>query len=378
MSKTVFILGAGFSAPAGIPVQDKIMTAVPQSVRDRKYFNHVTKYYSDIFRIEKITDYGKIPLEDIFTFFDRAIANGEDTNAFSYRDTIQIQRAFRKTIAMVIYNSMRLFVEDESKGDIRNAYSDFFSEVVAKRIENNANDYDPLAILSTNWDTLPEYFIQLIEKKLKRKIMFDYCCYDYDYFERKEKHTPSIHLKAKGFYNIKIHKLHGSLNWSYCSNCGRLWLKLRSKFPPVFFEKQANNCHNCENVRLRRLLIMPTMLKDINNTHLKMVWHNALMDLQEAERIFFIGYSFPLADFEFRYMLAKAIAGGKRKKVRAILYPPDKAQGHFLRLGDYKKALMIRDDTAERYCNFFGGHDFQCKYMDVIDVMKKPDIIWDW
>lgn len=374
MSKTVFILGAGFSAPAKIPVQDKIMTVVPKSVRDRAYFKNVTKYYSDIYRIQKISDYGKIPLEDTFTFFDRAIANGEDTNVYSYSDTIQIQRAFRKTIAMVINDRMQSFVEDESMKEIRNAYSNLFYSLVKKRIEVDPDDR--LAILSLNWDTLPEYFIGQMSK-INRKIRVDYCCYDNDYFNR-ENHIPSIHLKVKGFYNIKVHKLHGSLNWSYCSNCGRLWLKLRSKFPPVFFEKEANSCHDCENVRLRRLLIMPTMLKDINNTHLKMVWHNALMDLREAERIVFIGYSFPLADFEFRYLLAKAIAGGKKKKVRVILYPPDKTQGNFASQEDYRKALMKRDETAERYDNFFSGHDFKYENMDVIDAMNNPDIIWDW
>jgi hypothetical protein len=54
------------------------------------------------------------------------------------------------------------------------------------------------------------------------------------------------------------------------------------------------------------------MSKNLNNTHLKMVWQNAMIDLREANRIVFLGYSFPLADFEFRYLLLKSAFGTKK------------------------------------------------------------------
>ena len=120
-------------------------------------------------------------------------------------------------------------------------------------------------------------------------------------------------------------------------------------------------------------------MKDLNNTHLRMTWHNALMDLQQAKRIIFIGYSFPLADFEFRYTLTKAIAGSniprKNKKIRAILYPPDK---RIKRKTDDKRLKWERDAQEKRYSDFFSQLNFDIKYMDALEFMQDPDLIWDW
>ena len=52
---------------------------------------------------------------------------------------------------------------------------------------------------------------------------------------------------------------------------------------------------------------MPTFLKDLNNVQIKLVWQNAGVELSEADRIIFMGYSFPAADFEMRQLLSRTI-----------------------------------------------------------------------
>jgi hypothetical protein len=121
-------------------------------------------------------------------------------------------------------------------------------------------------------------------------------------------------------------------------------------------------------------------MKDLNNTHLRMTWHNALMDLQQAKRIIFVGYSFPLADFEFRYILTKAIASSnipmQDKKIRAILYPPDNLINPKTNAGKYLK--WERDALEKRYNDFFSQLSYEYKYMDALDFMQDPSLIWDW
>ena len=93
----------------------------------------------------------------------------------------------------------------------------------------------------------------------------------------------SIEVKRMGYYNIKIQKLHGSMNWLNCVNCGILYYKMEDKIAR-WEGNPKKSCPFCEN-ELRSVLLQPTFLKDLNNTHLKMVWHNALIDLMEADRV---------------------------------------------------------------------------------------------
>ena len=52
---------------------------------------------------------------------------------------------------------------------------------------------------------------------------------------------------------------------------------------------------------------MPTFLKDLSNPQYKLIWQNAGVELSEAERIIFIGYSLPSADFEMRQLLSRMV-----------------------------------------------------------------------
>lgn len=121
---------------------------------------------------------------------------------------------------------------------------------------------------------------------------------------------------------------------------------------------------------LARDLITPTILKDLGTAHLKTVWHQALMDLQEARRIVLLGYSLPLSDFEFRHTLLKAIAGRRDIAVRVVLYPPDDRCD--------LRERVLRDQEEERYRNFFGGRDLAFRYMDAAEAMTSSDVLWGW
>ncbi|MGI5900613.1 MAG: hypothetical protein ACOX8S_11965 [Christensenellales bacterium] len=54
-------------------------------------------------------------------------------------------------------------------------------------------------------------------------------------------------------------------------------------------------------------MLIPLLLKGFKQLAHKNIWHNALMDLTEAAKIVFVGYSFPDADFEMRCLLKKAL-----------------------------------------------------------------------
>src|SRR5207245_420307 len=116
-------------------------------------------------------------------------------------------------------------------------------------------------------------------------------------------------------------KMHGSMNWLQCSNCQRLVVSFDGKVNIANFIN-AELCRHCQecgvSATLQGALVMPTFLKDLTNFQLKVIWQNAAVELMEADKIVFIGYSLPQADFEFRQLLSRAVR--KDAEVEVILY----------------------------------------------------------
>jgi hypothetical protein len=84
---------------------------------------------------------------------------------------------------------------------------------------------------------------------------------------------------------------------------------------------------------------MPTFLKNFSNPQYKLIWQNAGIELSEASRIVFIGYSLPQADFEMRQLLSRMI----RDDAKIIVV-------------DYGDKLNTKtSETIKRYNVFFGN-----------------------
>jgi hypothetical protein len=362
MSKMVFVLGAGFSAPAGMPVKADLMTDI-LGTRSEPLQDQVRHTYSALFNITDKKSMENIPLEDVFTMLDRARRYGETIRGLSHRQISDSHSAILKAIAHEFDKKLMGF--DPS------LYDPFFQELIQRRRgrgNKEAQREDPFAILTLNWDTIPDFSI--LRNGEPSHTGVDYACYDHA-LDGVECHLPSIFLKAEGKFNIKLLKLHGSLNWLICSSCGRLFSRTQNGDRPTICFPETENCRFCEEVELENIIITPTLVKDISQTHLKSVWHNALTDLQESGRIVFVGYSFPMADFEFRYILLKALAGRGDVSIRVVLYPPDE-------LCKSDEERWERKRIEYRYTHFFGQRDVEFRYLDVRDFISNPQLIWEW
>lgn len=361
MSKTVFVLGAGFSAPAGMPIQADIMFDVVKA-KSQPFQDTVRDTYSTLFNMVDPDDMRDVPLEDVFTMLDRAHRNGEVLSGLTHE-------GIRKSLIALI-NAITHEFNKKLRLSNLTRYKPFFNKLIAKRKGDESSaalKEDPFAIVSLNWDTIPDFLLNSLGC-LKTGV--DYACYDYEIDEKKNQ-IPSILKKSHRIFNIKLLKPHGSLNWAHCPSCNRLYSEIGDgKYPPVCFPHQYK-CRHCSGVDLENLIITPTLVKELGQTHLKMVWHNIQMDLQEAERIVFLGYSLPMADFEFRYTLLRAITTNNDVAIRVILYPPDV-------LIKSDKEQWNRNQTEERFENFFGQRDVEFKYMDVLEFMDDDNLVWEW
>lgn len=428
MEKTVFILGAGASVSANLPTQAKILplifttnrnsfsslssnedflnlnindkeqrlldfydafdiyrqklgefivTNFSSSEKTQKYLsmidqanNIIPSSPSDTTKKEdllktayQIAENVNVTLEDLFTIFDNVGAGREHFRLYSPQKMIEIHSQLK---LCVIYVLSVYINQNNNSTDYDN-----FSKVLLKKRLYAKQKEDCLSVITMNWDNLLEQTLynHCLEynktlSKRQTKVMPDLCFYNYDLYENNQ-HIPSTHLKAKGYKNIKILKMHGSLAWLECPKCGRIFTDFTNEIASEEFAKR--NCPKCKKdisdagdiPELRNLIITPTFLKSLDNLNIKNIWRNAYIDISEADHLVFIGYSFPDADFEMRCLLKKSVKNTADIKVvlcesdNPIILLDDLTQKGYT----YKEAENIVDKMnlpSKRYISFFG------------------------
>lgn len=429
-NKLIYILGAGASKTVGLPLQNELLsiifsikfedilidsddfmsmntndclqnlvisyikfdkyrrklgefiTANFSSQNDAKRYNglvmigedtpdHLQKkneYYYSAYDIVKCI---KITLEDIFTLFDNVSLGREHFRLYSPEEIDCIHKELKLCIIYAL--SYKTYMSNDN-----NAYDKFAKIIIEKRLKYNQK-YDELSIISMNWDdSLEQKLYKLCDnynlkkdKRSKDKIYPDLCFYDYPLNQAIENRIVSTHVKAKGYRNIKILKMHGSLGWLVCPKCSRLLVDYNSEISMnEFLEKKCPYCNkdiNDKGPKLHNLIITPTFLKELSDLNLKNIWHNASIDLSESKEIIFIGYSFPNADFEMRCLLKKAV--NENVDIKVILHESDNPKKYldmFLKKGftdEDSRLLVAKMSLPEnRYKSFFGNKNIEFHY----------------
>ncbi|MCX6353001.1 MAG: hypothetical protein NTX03_14260 [Bacteroidetes bacterium] len=343
--KTVYILGAGFSKPCGAPMQGEIISkilALPlvANLNDNqlKKIEALLERFTEFSLANLFTTKASLPnisLEDIFTPIDRCII--EDV---SFRDVEPRQlMAIREDIYILISTAISQSIKTPHAAYIKKFVKHLISET-QDRAQNP--ELDNIAVISTNWDIILDNELQRGLNKIKKPKeefagVVDYCCY-VSSLKDDPRIKPGLYALGKGKFNVKLLKLHGSMNWLTCPRCQRLYTNFYENFQGVYLIK-THHCKHCErnfsghqkeSIKLRTNLIMPTFLKDLNNFQIKLIWQNAGIELSEADRVVFIGYSLPQADFELRQLLSRMLK--KEVKIRVILSKydlPQKGVEHF-------------------------------------------------
>jgi len=314
LAKIVYILGAGFSKGVGAPLQSEIIKDIfeisPLDIDSdyRNIFQECRNYFNNFLENTLFispTEYDKIALEDIYTPIDRCILDNVSFRNLQRTELLELRQKINALIVILIKQRLKNMPDD----NYAQRLADF---LVIKRKRKVRND--PFSILSLNWDII-------IDNALKTAIdsnegVVDYCCYITPY-NTYENLMPGLLAMGKGMYNVKLLKMHGSMNWLQCQRCQRLFITFYEKIAAEEYLTRPK-CRLCQKnfsnsttddggPFLLSQLIMPTFLKDLNNVQIKLIWQNAGVELSEATKIIFMGYSFPSADFEMRQLLSRTV-----------------------------------------------------------------------
>lgn len=371
MSKTVYILGAGFSIPAGAPTQAGLTKAIfdlktTDLYNDNKILQQYFEKFEEFLERQLLTDKDdlkNVALEDIFTPIDRCIIENASYRSIEPKKLIEIRE--------VIYNLIIVALREKLKV-ADTGYIDDFAEFLIKKTQPKVLNpkLDAVSVLTTNWDILLDNSLQRKLKNLKKpdedfEGVVDYCCYvsSLDKFDHSIK--PGLYALGRGKFNVKLLKLHGSMNWLHCPKCQRVFVKFYEKIAGdiVFHNQHCRHCkknfteNNNNSLKLRSNLLMPTFLKDLNNFQIKLIWQNAGVELAEADKIVFIGYSLPQADFELRQLLSRMVKD--HVEIDVVLSKYDKP------VTDFEWAY-----AENRYKSFFGNRKPNFYYDGVKDYLR--------
>ena len=311
-NKTLLILGAGFSVGAQIPTQDNMLKEIDRwsklpisASAQKEQWEDFKKFFRPALG-KRVTSYN---LEDMFTIFDISQIQKEGFRSNKYEEvqhaSYNLLSSIRNYLIYAVDNSI------SNKLDKYRSYSDLAIKLLDKR--HSYGDEDRMSIISLNWDN---YFDKMLAYRISsrhpyyqnahhKNMSLDYCTYDYS-FANNQSTIPSILKKTSGYTNLKILKPHGSTNWGYCSNCTRLYISYGTRIQSTFeCIKYCNKRFTRKHITLTPIMITPTFIKDIGNIHLKNIWSNAGIEISEANKLIFIGYSLRPEDFYFRQLLAK-------------------------------------------------------------------------
>ena len=111
---------------------------------------------------------------------------------------------------------------------------------------------------------------------------------------------------------LDLIKIHGSINWSYCDSChdvrefDLLHLKEGYESDTVSFAV-VGICKNCGGQR-KPLLIPPMGLKLVMFPNLIRLWNLAAQQIEEADYIIVVGYSFSEADSYINKIIERSMS----------------------------------------------------------------------
>ncbi len=321
--RNVFILGAGFSAAAGIPLirnfldRARELKDAPNSnleLFEREHFQNVFDFRRQMAQSREKVIMDLDNIEELFGLVEISTRLGEfppETRAstvYLIAKTLQLAtrpRGARRRIIFTVnqnvlsklaiqqYPDVFVYQENSSPpGFLVDVYDYFAALVTGFLDETSRQDSRINTVITFNYDLVFDHALE----RLGTRVNY---------------HLPDALLLSEGG-NVprccSVLKLHGSTNWGVCTSCTEHVCVLPSKVTESPAEFLNRRCPKCNAQAYQPLLIPPSWDKSEYREIMKPVWAAAVEELRRASRICIIGYSMPPSDSFFKYLLTVALS----------------------------------------------------------------------
>ncbi len=285
-------------------------------------------------------------IESVFAAFEMAALLGK-LGGMQPEDVERLPQAMETLISVTLGHTLRFPINsDKLRLDPMPAYADFADLVHALGRNYRRQLVSGVSILTLNYDPCVDHALQ------KRGIDYNYCLDNDDYYQ-----------------GVSLLKLHGSLNWKWCTECKKVvsWdIGKRAdlvQLDPGDVDDMGGRGFPLGNLlagavelscghrgNIEPFIVAPTYSKGPHYGKLTSVWRNAARHLCEAESVFVIGFSLPDTDQFFRYLYGLGTVGPATLRQFWVFDPKEgigKRYEDLLGLGARKGFLHHRKGFAE-------------------------------
>lgn len=347
-NKNVYILGAGFSVPAGIPTiasffdKTKEVLNLLDPEKDKRAYDSILRLLEFRYASSSAAYWTKVNLDNIEELFSFISAMEEgygliDSVVDSIAITIDRSIEFPEFDEHRIYNIDReelnkryeKFVEADANGFLLllNGYQKIVSKLLGTHIDNDAEN----SFITFNYDTILEETLSSLG--VGSSYHLGKVSYETDWQNYEE--------------SVSVLKLHGSINWGFPGTRG-------SKL--TVYKNQID----CFKRSKSFAIIPPTWNKQIYGQTRK-VWIQAINELRTATRIVFIGFSFPETDNHVKYLLSLGLRDNISLRNIIFINPMSKNEAENKLSNVFSESLFrnnkikIIENTIESFINGFGS-----------------------
>jgi NAD-dependent SIR2 family protein deacetylase len=319
--RNVYILGAGFSAPAGVPLihdfidRSRIYFDDPGSKLDKRDQEHFQRFLDFKQRMSQAREKVKLDLDNIEELFGLV--------EISHRLSDESAETRTSTV-FVIAKTLELATRSQRLGEV---VFQMDKEILGKRGKYPQGFYKPAGYSDDMLAADPYlYFGSLAtglldDPDLQKSRVNTFITFNYDLLLEdalykvglaREYHLPQggtvVDAEEPGLQRCSVLKLHGSTNWGVCTQCGQHMVVLSRDMFGLSSELSLLECEKCHTPTLQPFLIPPSWDKSEYSDIMRPVWSEAVKALEQASRICVIGYSMRETDSFFRYLIALALS----------------------------------------------------------------------
>ncbi len=329
--KSVFILGAGASVPAGAPVLNDFLKRSRElldnpnsllSPEDKEAFKRVFEWRGRIYPALRYLKLDLENMENLFCLVDMAEQLGIE-NVEGIRD--DMIRMVARTLDLTVKFGDHLDTKKQKIFGDRTLLM-FIDLLIEWRSKTDVAKAGLDSIITLNYDIACEQAFAAKENRFT---------YSEPWTNKDDDH------------GYKLLKLHGSVNWGICPNQDCKYTKSNLNFGdltpiqgtnyrhiqvaeriyhPQYYNTKCTKCGKDLSI----FIVPPTWNKLMYSNKLKSVWISAREELEQATRIIIIGYSLPETDSFFKYLLALSLSKNESLQEIILINPAKGQEGEAL------------------------------------------------
>lgn len=284
----VFVLGAGVSSSAGLPLAHELLATVAERTLkppERAELDEFLEYLMPTFQ-KDLENYPDV--EEFLTLLDVARSHAQFTRtglAFPRRKLSKLKNTFLRGLAKYLWGAHKTVTDTH----------DHPIALLARSLKRGDT------IITFNYDLTVDWALQA-EKR------------DWNY-------EPNRH-------DITLLKPHGSIDWFHADEVDAE----REGFSELFtdftqFDEWVFDAEKLD--RILPVIVPPVVTKLIDDPDLQRIWTEVSRSLLKAQHTYILGYSLPEADRLTRFVLRRAVRGRKKSSNIWAINPDGQLRSRF-------------------------------------------------